>query len=65
MAKKIYVGNLPYTVGEDELREVFAILLSTDKALKSSGLNGRLVLERMILRLCGEGKSEESMGHGA
>ena len=23
MAKKIYVGNLPYTVGEDELREVF------------------------------------------
>ncbi len=37
----------------DELREVFAIMLSTDKALKSSGLNGRLVLERMILRLCG------------
>ena len=23
MAKKIYVGNLPYTVGEDELREAF------------------------------------------
>lgn len=37
----------------DELREVFAVLLSTDKTLKSSGLNGRLVLERMILRLCG------------
>jgi DNA polymerase-3 subunit delta len=37
----------------DELREVFVVLLSTDKALKSSGLNGRLVLERMILRLCG------------
>jgi DNA polymerase-3 subunit delta len=37
----------------DELREVLAVLLSTDKALKSSGLNGRLILERMILRLCG------------
>jgi DNA polymerase-3 subunit delta len=37
----------------DELREVFAVMLATDKALKSSGLNGRLVLERMILRLCG------------
>jgi DNA polymerase-3 subunit delta len=37
----------------DELREVFAVMLSTDKALKSSGLNGRLVLERMILRICG------------
>ena len=24
MAKKIYAGNLPYTVGEDELREVFS-----------------------------------------
>ncbi|HUJ17842.1 MAG TPA: DNA polymerase III subunit delta [Nitrospirota bacterium] len=37
----------------DELREAFAVLLSTDKALKSSGIPGRLVLERMILRLCG------------
>ncbi len=37
----------------DELREVFAVMLSTDKALKSSGLNGKLILERMILRLCG------------
>ena len=37
----------------DELREVFVVMLSTDKALKSSGLNGRLILERMILRLCG------------
>jgi DNA polymerase-3 subunit delta len=37
----------------DELREVFAVMLATDKALKSSGLNGRLVLERMILTLCG------------
>jgi DNA polymerase III subunit delta len=37
----------------DELRQVFAVMLETDKALKSSGLNGRLVLERMILTLCG------------
>ncbi len=37
----------------DELREAFDIMLSADKALKSSGLSGRLVLERMILRLCG------------
>lgn len=37
----------------NELKEVFTILLSTDKALKSGGLNGKLVLERMILRLCG------------
>lgn len=39
----------------DELREAFDVMLSTDKALKSSGLSGRLVLERMILRLCGAG----------
>jgi DNA polymerase-3 subunit delta len=37
----------------DELREAFEVMLSTDKALKSSGLPGRLVLERMILKLCG------------
>ena len=37
----------------EELRSVFEVLLSTDKALKSSGLNGKLVLERMILKLCG------------
>jgi DNA polymerase-3 subunit delta len=37
----------------DELREAFDVMLSTDKALKSSGLPGRLVLERMILKLCG------------
>ncbi len=36
-----------------ELREAFSVMLSADKALKSSGLPGRLVLERMILRLCG------------
>jgi len=37
-----------------ELRRVFEVLLSTDQALKSSGLGGRLVLERMILRMCGK-----------
>jgi DNA polymerase III delta subunit len=37
----------------DELREAFDIMLSADRALKSSGLAGRLVLERMILKLCG------------
>lgn len=38
---------------ERELREAFFVMLEADRALKSSGLNGRLVLERMILRLCG------------
>jgi DNA polymerase-3 subunit delta len=38
----------------DELRGVFEVLLQADLALKSSGLGGRLVLERMILRLCGK-----------
>lgn len=37
----------------DELQETFSVMLAADRALKSSGLNGRLVLERMILRLCG------------
>ena len=37
-----------------ELRRVFEVLLSTDQTLKSSGLGGRLVLERMILRMCGK-----------
>jgi len=37
----------------DELRGVFAVLLSADRELKSSGLNGRLVLELMILKVCG------------
>jgi DNA polymerase-3 subunit delta len=40
-----------YTMAE--LRGVFSVLLSADRALKSGGLNGRLVLERMILKLCG------------
>jgi DNA polymerase-3 subunit delta len=37
----------------DELRQAFTIMLSADRSLKSSSLPGRLVLERMILRLCG------------
>ena len=37
----------------DELREAFRVMLSADRELKSSGLSGRLVLERMIMRLCG------------
>ena len=40
-----------YTMAE--LQEAFSVMLEADRALKSSGLNGRLVLERMILRLCG------------
>ena len=42
-----------YNMGE--LSEVFEVLLSADRTLKSSGLSGRLVLERMILRICGGG----------
>jgi DNA polymerase-3 subunit delta len=37
----------------DELRDVFEALLSADRMLKSSSMSGRLVLERMILRMCG------------
>lgn len=37
----------------NELRELFALMLATDRALKSSGLSGRLVLERMVVRVCG------------
>jgi DNA polymerase III delta subunit len=36
-----------------ELQEVFEVLLAADRSLKSSGIGGRLILERMILRLCG------------
>jgi DNA polymerase III subunit delta len=43
----------------EELRTAFQIFLSADKALKSSTINSRLVLERMILRLCGERNSRE------
>ncbi len=37
----------------DELRKAFDVMISTDKALKSSGLSGKLLLERMILQVCG------------
>ena len=40
-----------YTLGE--LEAAIEVLLNADRALKSSGMSGRLVLERMILRLCG------------
>lgn len=39
----------------NDLREVFDVMLATDRSLKSSGLPGKLVLERMILRVCGAG----------
>jgi DNA polymerase-3 subunit delta len=42
----------------DDLRLAFSIMLSTDRALKSSGINGKLLLEQMILKLCG-GMSKE------
>ena len=45
-----------------ELQGVFDILITADKAMKSSGIGGRLVLERMILRLCGvDGETEGKM----
>jgi DNA polymerase-3 subunit delta len=37
----------------EDLHGVFGVMLSADRALKSSGLSGKLVLERMILRVCG------------
>lgn len=36
----------------DELQNVFEILLKTDEELKSSGLNNKLIMERMILKIC-------------
>jgi DNA polymerase-3 subunit delta len=36
----------------EELRGVFEALLYADRSLKSSGMNGRLILERAILRFC-------------
>jgi len=36
-----------------ELYNAFDIMLGADRALKSGGLNSRLVMERMILKLCG------------
>jgi DNA polymerase III subunit delta len=38
----------------DELQAAFSALLAADRQLKSSGLNGKLVLERMILKLCSD-----------
>ncbi len=37
----------------EELHMVSDVLLETDRVLKSGGLNGRLVLERMVWKLCG------------
>jgi DNA polymerase-3 subunit delta len=37
----------------EELRNAFPVMLSADRALKSSGLSSRLVMDRMILELCG------------
>jgi len=39
-----------------ELEKSFEILMNADRSLKSGALQGRLVLERLVLRLCGEGK---------
>jgi hypothetical protein len=36
-----------------ELDAAFSAMLRADRMLKSSGMSGRLVLERMILQLCG------------
>ncbi len=43
----------------DDLRLAFSDMLSTDRALKSSGISGKLLLERMILKLCGGTSKEE------
>jgi DNA polymerase-3 subunit delta len=37
----------------EELERAFAVLLAADRRLKSVSLGGRLVLERMVLELCG------------
>ncbi|OGW27928.1 MAG: DNA polymerase III subunit delta [Nitrospirae bacterium GWC2_57_13] len=39
--------------GREELRTAFSLMAGADRALKSSGLRGELVLGRMILELCG------------
>jgi DNA polymerase-3 subunit delta len=36
-----------------ELERVFEVMLAADRKLKTSGLGGRLVLERLVLELCG------------
>ena len=43
-----------------ELQGVFDVLITADKAMKSSGIGGRLVLERMIMKLCGVHEEAES-----
>ena len=37
----------------EELRRAFRVMLETDRRLKSSSLDGGLVMERMIVELCG------------
>lgn len=49
----------------EELRGVFSVLLAADRQLKSSALSGRLVLERMIMRVCGGEYGAWSMEHRA
>lgn len=36
-----------------ELKRAFDVMLQADRSLKSSGLEGELILERMILKVCG------------
>ncbi len=36
-----------------ELSKAFEVMMSADRALKSSGLSSRLIMDRMILELCG------------
>ncbi len=43
-----------YSLGE--LERTFSVLLKADRALKSGALQGRLVMERLLLRLCGDGE---------
>lgn len=50
--------------GMQELERAFEVMLAADRTLKSSGLSGRLVLERMIVRLCG-GESAKRMAQRA
>ena len=39
--------------GKDELLRAFADLLESDRLLKSSAQHPKVVLERLIMRLCG------------
>jgi DNA polymerase-3 subunit delta len=54
-------------ISGEELQEIFNELYSADRALKSSRMPDKMVLERVSLRLCGEhvGRSRnESSGNG-